>query len=177
MPVTKRGEQSYGDDPHQRVFRVIYPQVDDSELDGPPTDGSGKPYLKPDGTPHTWESFGTDPLRPSVVNKIPQTDHSTHLRGTPSTAADEPVVYWVNVDPILAQLTEAQQDSLQTWLAANPQWSNNFINLGVGDVATLTASLIAPCWIIVAGGGTPAIGTLQKTITFAGTTLAKWVAP
>jgi hypothetical protein len=70
MPVTKVGIVYYKDDPG-KVFRIIYPTNDDSELDGPPTNGKGLPYLKDDGTHHSWTSLGTDPAREVVLELVP----------------------------------------------------------------------------------------------------------
>lgn len=175
MAVTKCGHQSYTDDPHGRVFRVIWPEFDDSELDQPPTDGGRRAYLQPDGTPHTWASFGTDSARTSTVAKV-AIGTTAKLKGTPTTPASEPVIYWVNVDAILAALTNAENLAMWNWVNANPTWSNNFVDLGPGDVATLTTGLVSPCWIVVVDGGTPAVGTLQRTQTVHGHSFALWIA-
>jgi hypothetical protein len=176
MAVTKHGYQYYDDDPHQRVFRVIYPTHDDAELDQPPTDGYGNAYLREDGTPHSWSSFCNDAARVSVVDKVDRANPPKRLFGTPGTAKDEPVIYWVNSAAVLSASTEAQRQQVDDWVAAHPDWSNKFIDLGNGDVASLTAACVAPCWIVIVGGGVPAIGGLQKTTTFAGQTVALWVA-
>ncbi len=175
MPVTQWGHVSYSDDPHARVFRIVYPTKDDSELDGPVTGNDGRPIKDPNGVPYTWANFGTDQLRTALHIKVPQ-GTAPKLHGTPSTPKTEPVIYWVNADTLLASLTAAQSAQLATWLAADQSWSNNFIDLGNGDVATLTANLVAPCWIVVIDGGTPTIGALQRTLTAAGHTAALWVA-
>ncbi len=69
MPVTKVGIVYYKDDPGN-VFRIVYPTFDDSELDGPPIDGKGLPYLKEDGTHHSWTSLGTDSKREAVLQIV-----------------------------------------------------------------------------------------------------------
>jgi hypothetical protein len=176
MPITQIGHVYYADDPHQRVFRKVYPTRDDSELDGPVTDGNGNPYLDASNQPISWQAFGVDPARTAVHDKVSASNPPKRLNGTPSTPATEPVIYWVNADPVIASLTPAEGDQLNAWLAANPQWSNNFVDLGTGSVPTLTAQCVAPCWIVVVGGGTPAIGTLSKSATIHNTPVALWIA-
>lgn len=58
----------YSDDPHKRVFRVVYPEFSDSELDQPPTDGNRKPILDANGQPYSWTSLGVLP-RPVAMDK------------------------------------------------------------------------------------------------------------
>jgi|SRR5215831_15505758 len=166
MPVTKHGIVYYDDDPHKRVFRRIFPTFDDNELDQSPPGFPGE----------TWASFGTNKTRPSKMDKVAPTDVTGRLRGTPTTAASEPVIYYVNADAFLASLTDAEMDTYQKWLGANPQWSNQMVSLGTGDVPTLTTACVAPCWIVIVGPGTPAIGTLQKTQSFKGQQISQWVA-
>jgi hypothetical protein len=171
MPVTQHGIIYYNDDPHKRVFRRVFPTWDDSELDQPPTGPDGKPIAG-----ETWASYATDKARPTAMEKISSSDATSRLRGTPATPASEPVIYYVNADSFLASLSPTEWDTYQNWLGANPQWSNQMVSLGSGDVLTLTASCVAPCWIIIVGTGTPAIGTLQKTQTFKAQQISQWVA-
>lgn len=176
MAVTQKGIVYYSDDPHKRVFRTVIPEFDDSELDQPPTDGLRQYMRDANGNPYTWATFGIDPTRIAVHEKILATDTTPRLAGTPGTSKTEPVIYWVNADAALASLSAAQQATLSTWLAANPIWSNQFVDLGNGDVATLTTGLVSPCWIVVVGGGTPSIGTLARSTTVNGNAIALWTA-
>jgi len=70
MPVTKIGLVYYADDPNKRIFRCVKPEIDDSELFGTPTDGNGKPYLREDGTAHSWMTLGVDPARIAVMDIV-----------------------------------------------------------------------------------------------------------
>jgi hypothetical protein len=171
MPVTQRGIIYYDDDPHKRVFRIVYPTSDDSELDQPPIGPDGKPIAG-----ETWATYSTDKARPARMEKIAKSDNAPRFRGTPATLASEPVIYYVNADSFLASLTDSELITYQKWLAANPQWSNQMVSLGTGDVPTLTAACVAPCWIVIVGAGTPAIGTLQKSQAFKGQQISQWVA-
>ena len=175
MPVTQYGIVYYDDDPHQRVFRTVHPINDDRELDDPPTDVVGVPMVYDGHTLHDWTTIGTDHSRPRKMVKLALDSAHGHKIGTPMTLASEPVVYWINAALILNGITEAQQAQLQAWLAANQQWSNNFIDLGSGDVATLSGQCLSPCWIVIVGGGTPAIGALQRSQTFRGQNIALWI--
>lgn len=66
MSVTLIGLVSYEDD--GKVFRKVYPEHDDSELDDP-----------------QWTTDGCDPTRKAVLHKIPieHTDVHTPFTGTP----------------------------------------------------------------------------------------------
>lgn len=79
MAVTLWGIVYYADDPNKTVFRIIWPERDDAELDQPPHDGNRRPYLKDDGSPHSWTSFGTDPNRVAVLEKVPVGDPRAKL--------------------------------------------------------------------------------------------------
>lgn len=62
MSVTQVGIVYYADDPDRKVFRVITPSFDDSELDVPdPEQGS-------------WTVFGVDPTRTAILEKVPLDD-------------------------------------------------------------------------------------------------------
>lgn len=82
MPVTKVGIVYYKDSP-DKVFRIIYPTIDDEELDGVPLTGTGVPYYREDGTCHSWVTLGTDPKREAVLEKVPANDPRASLTGTP----------------------------------------------------------------------------------------------
>lgn len=59
MPVTQVGVVYYADDPDKKVFRVVAPTNDDSELD------------RPDPEFGEWTVFGVDPARVAVMDKVP----------------------------------------------------------------------------------------------------------
>jgi hypothetical protein len=84
MPVTKVGIVYYTTGPDKNeVFRIVYPEFDDSELDEPPTDGHRKPHLDENGEPHSWTTLGTDPKRKPVLEKVDPDDPRIKLTGTP----------------------------------------------------------------------------------------------
>ena len=62
MPLTLVGIVYYADDPAKKVFRIVYPVKDDSELD------------QPDPQHGEWTKFGADPSRVAVMEKIPADD-------------------------------------------------------------------------------------------------------
>lgn len=82
MAVTLVGIVYYADDPERKVFRLVYPEVDDGELDSPPHDGKRKPYLQSDGSPHSWTTLGVDPQRKAILEKVPIGDPRAVLTGT-----------------------------------------------------------------------------------------------
>lgn len=57
MAVTQVGIVYYQDDPAQGVFRIVYPQLDDSELDDP-----------------RWTTEGCNPDRVAVLAKVTPDD-------------------------------------------------------------------------------------------------------
>lgn len=59
MPVTMMGIVYYADDPDKKVFRLVTPTEDDSELD------------RPDPQYGYWTVFGVDPNRTAVMDKVP----------------------------------------------------------------------------------------------------------
>ena len=73
----------YADDPQKKVFRIVYPEFDDVELDQPPTDGNREVMLNEKGEPHAWNTFGTDPKRRVVSEKVLVNDPRAVLTGTP----------------------------------------------------------------------------------------------
>lgn len=54
MAVTMVGIVYYLDDPEKKVFRKVYPSLDDSELDDP-----------------QWVTLGIDPSRIAWLEKVP----------------------------------------------------------------------------------------------------------
>lgn len=68
--VTQMGIVFYKNDPKKIIFRLVFPTLSDDELDGPPTDGEGRPYLKSDGTPETWTTLGVSPWRLAVMRRV-----------------------------------------------------------------------------------------------------------
>jgi len=62
------GNVYYADDPHQAIFRRVWPQHDDSELDDP-----------------QWVTMGCDPQRTAVLVKVPadSPDASAPMTGLP----------------------------------------------------------------------------------------------
>jgi hypothetical protein len=67
MPVTQVGIVYYADDPDKKVFRVVTPTHDDSELDAPdPQHGE-------------WHVFGLDPARPAVMEKVARSSDRAQL--------------------------------------------------------------------------------------------------
>lgn len=141
----------YSDDPHQRVFRTVYPSPDepDSVLDDP-----------------KWTTFNVDTSRPRAIDKA--ANGSGRKSGCPWTPATEPVVYYINY----ANLTDAQKQTADTFIAANRSWMN-FIDLGAGAAATLAQQCVAPCWI-VAVDGDPQRGALQRSRSISGHTVGLW---
>lgn len=83
MPVTMVGIVYYADDPEKRVFRIVYPEFDDKELDEPPTDGLRQIMRDENGKPHGWHTFGVDPKRTAVMEKVPRGDPRAVMTGTP----------------------------------------------------------------------------------------------
>lgn len=72
--VTQWGIVYYADDPKRGVFRIVKPEVDDIELDQPPTDNHRQIYRKEDGSPHSWTTLGTNPARIAIMEKVPIDD-------------------------------------------------------------------------------------------------------
>jgi hypothetical protein len=56
------------------IVRVIYPEYDDAELDGPPTDGERRVHLRENGNWHTWLTLGMDTARKVVLEKVKPND-------------------------------------------------------------------------------------------------------
>jgi hypothetical protein len=83
MPVSQVGIVYYADDPEKKVFRIVYPQHDDSELDEPAHDGNGKIMRDERGEPHGWHTFATDPSRTAVMEKVAIGDPRATITGTP----------------------------------------------------------------------------------------------
>lgn len=83
MPVTMVGIVYYADDPEKKVFRIVYPEVDDSELDQPPTDGERKIMRDETGKPHGWHTFGLAPGRVAVMERVPKDSQRARMTGTP----------------------------------------------------------------------------------------------
>lgn len=169
MPVTQIGLVYYADDPHKRVFRRVYPEFSNAELDQPPTDGKRAVMRQGDSTPHTWTSFGVDAARPVAMDKAASDAGRKH--GSPTTPKTEPVVYYINWGNVPA----AQLAAATAFVAAGSTWMN-FINLGAGVPATLLASvtLISPSWVVVVDGS-PGVGSLLRQQTFGGHTVGVWV--
>lgn len=173
MATSLIGLVYYTDDPHKRVFRVIYPTHDDSELDQPPTDGNGLTIRSSSGQPHTWTSMGTDSARPVAMDKVAVASGRKH--GTPFTPATEPVVYYIGIDLIgtLSVNIGAQVDS---FIAVHPEWSN-LIDLGSGDATQIiaTVQLVSPFWVVTVDGDLSAtLGVPTRTRSFSGHTISIW---
>lgn len=180
MPVTQIGLVYYSDDPHKRVFRRVYPQHDDSELDQPPTDGNGTAIMN-GSVPHTWTDFGVDTARPVAMDKVSAVAPPIRLRGTPTTPASEPVVYYVNVALLVAAnaiQTQNNLNALTAFVGAGTTWSN-FFDLGSGTPSTVIGATpfppASPSWIVVVGGGNPGFGTQHSSTTIGGQAVALWV--
>ncbi len=77
MPLTMLGIVYYADDPEKKVFRIVYPTVDDKELDEPPTDCHGLPFLDEKGKPYSWTTLGIEPGRTAVMDKVPISNPGT----------------------------------------------------------------------------------------------------
>lgn len=80
MPVTQVGIVYYADDPDKKVFRIVTPTEDDSELD------------RPDPKFGEWTVFGVDPNRIAIMDKVPIGEGylSGHI-DSPPTLNGEPV--------------------------------------------------------------------------------------
>jgi hypothetical protein len=169
MPVTKVGYVYYTDDPHKRVFRVVYPELDDSELDQPATTSNREIMRKIDGSAHGWHTFGIDETRQATLIKVaPGTKCKV---GTPWVEKDEPMIYLINIDV----LPDGIENQVESFIAARPKWSC-FSNLGSGVAADIVAAadIIHPSWIICVDGD-PGIGTLQRTRKIANHDIGLWV--
>jgi hypothetical protein len=70
MPITMLGIVYYADDPEKKVFRIVYPSLDDKELDEPPTDSQGIVMRDERGQPHSWTTLGIEPGRTAVLEKV-----------------------------------------------------------------------------------------------------------
>lgn len=74
MPVTKVGLVYYADDPDKKIFRVIFPIVDDSEIEERCRCGGEIPFvgirLPPCGE-LAWKAH-LDPAREPVLVKVPK---------------------------------------------------------------------------------------------------------
>ncbi len=146
----------FSDDPHQRVFRIVYPGAGDSPsiLDDP-----------------KWVADNIPGGHAAAIDKVANANGRQH--GTPGTAATDPIVYTVNFGSL--SYTVAQWNALNAVLALDPSWP--IVSLGIGDAATLTAGLIAPCIILVAiSGAAPSIGSLTRTSNIGGQSVALWTA-
>jgi hypothetical protein len=155
----------YADDPHKRVFRRVYPEFSDTELDQPPTDGKRDVMLKGDGSPHTWTSFGVDPLRPVVMDKA--VSDAGRKRGAPFTPANEPVVYVIGFDLI----PMASADQAWAFTQANARWSN-VVPIQAVD---LPASLVSPTWVVSVDATPAGFGAATRSRSFGGHTVGVWV--
>lgn len=80
MPTTQLGIVYYAKDPKKRVFRVVYPIIEDAELDRPPHDSTGI-MRNADGGAHGWHSFGTKAEHQPMFEKIPAGDLGSYPRG------------------------------------------------------------------------------------------------
>ena len=70
MAATMLGIVYYADDPEHRIFRVVYPELNDSELDQPPTDHERKPMRDHHGALHSWHTFGTKLEHQPIFEKV-----------------------------------------------------------------------------------------------------------
>ena len=82
MPITQVGIVYYAKDPKKRVFRVVYPIVEDAELDRPAHDGNGAIMRNADGGAHGWHSFGTKVEHQPMFEKITASDLGSYPRGS-----------------------------------------------------------------------------------------------
>lgn len=76
----------YADDPDKKVFRIVYPS-DPAHLDGPALEtdpATDKLRVMRDeyGNPHGWHTFGVDPKRKTVFEKVPADDPRVRHSGT-----------------------------------------------------------------------------------------------
>lgn len=96
MPVTQVGIVYYADDPDQKVFRLVTPTRDDSELDAP------------DPTYGEWHIFGVDPARAAIMEKVPVDSPRGRITGNvgdpPTTngflASGEPLIPPPTIDVV-----------------------------------------------------------------------------
>jgi len=61
----------YEDDPEKKVFRIVYPSWDDNELDEPVTNHVGVPYRDARGRLEYHTTYGVEPGRKAVMQKVP----------------------------------------------------------------------------------------------------------
>lgn len=146
----------YADDPHKRVFRYVYP------VPGDPPDVLDNPDP-------AWLTEGLDGARPAVMDKA--ANANGRKRGSPLTPANEPVVYLIN----FGLLTEAQQETANAFIAAQPTWMN-IIHLGDGDPTAILSgvTLISPSWVAVIDGSVPSLGAPTRQRNFSGHTVRVW---
>lgn len=81
MALTQLGIVYYAKDPHKRVFRIVYPERDDCELDWAPHDGHRQVMLNEHGEPHAWHTFGTKPQHQPTFEKILAGDLACYQQG------------------------------------------------------------------------------------------------
>lgn len=155
----------YGDDPHKRVFRVVYPEKDDAELDQPATEGKRAVMRKDDGTPHSWTSFGVDPLRTVLMDKA--ASDVGRKRGSPTTPKTEPVVFQIG----MGLIPDANADAVRAFIAAQPTWKN-FIDV---TVQTLPVPLVSPSWVVTVDAVPAGFSNPTRSRNFAGHTVRVWV--
>ena len=95
MPLTSIGLVYYADDVTKSPFRIVYPTVDDSELNEP-----------------QWLTLGLDPARVAVMEVVPSGSGPPYMLVTPFTAA---------ADAIQIVATDA---AIKAALAATPANAN-----------------------------------------------------
>lgn len=71
----------FADDPDKKIFRWVYPERDDMELDRPPTHGDGSIMCDEKGEPYSWATLPPGDQREAVMEKIPASDPRAHVNG------------------------------------------------------------------------------------------------
>lgn len=94
MAVTQVGLIYYADDPDQKIFRIVTPSRDDSELD------------LPDPIHGAWTEFGIMEGRTAIMRKVAIDDPSAQLTGN---VGDPPTDYKNN--PIVVEETPFIEDN------------------------------------------------------------------
>ncbi|CAB4127795.1 hypothetical protein UFOVP96_5 [uncultured Caudovirales phage] len=82
MALEQLGLIYYADDPDQKVFRIVHPTIDDSELD------------LPDAIQGKWTEFGIPEGRIAIMKKVAIDDPTALLNGSvndPYTLNGEPI--------------------------------------------------------------------------------------
>jgi hypothetical protein len=127
MPVTQVGLVYYTDDPTQSYFRIVYPSVDDSELNQP-----------------QWLTDGVDPNRTAAMNKVPisQAPGLGGLTISPSTSASQAVLLLAATAPAVIS-AQGTANAVSALTAAQTAAQAASVKQGATASSILTAAQTA----------------------------------